>query len=133
MVMAIADSGAFGEDSAAVTENLGHAGHGWPYGLPGLSISGSSTIGTETYYLYNDNTAFVWDMAGLMQMAAMSGALPADMAGGDAMISITSDVTNSEIGAELTLEVPADAMMIPLEAMMAPSRAAHLNRCLTLV
>ena len=119
LVTAMADAGAFGEDSAAVTENLGMLGMVAPMVFQGLSITGSATIGTETNYVYNDNTAFVWDMAGLMQMAAMSGALPADMAGGDAMISVTSDVTNSDIGAEQSFEAPADAMMIPLEAMMA--------------
>lgn len=119
LVTALADSGALGADSAAVTDNLGMLGMVAPMVFQGLTIGGSSTIGTESYYLYNDSTEFSWDLSGVMQMAAMSGAMPADMAGGDAMISITSSVDNSDIGGEQTIEAPADAMMIPLEAMMA--------------
>ena len=65
---------------------------------------------------------FSWDLTSLLQMAAMSGAIPADqMPSGVSLVEFSTSGVNSEIGEEQTIEAPADAMVIPAEAMMQSS------------
>jgi hypothetical protein len=56
-------------------------------------------------------------------MAAMSGAVPADqLPSGQSLIEFSTIVVNSEIGVEQTIEAPADAQIVPAEAMMQPAQ-----------
>ena len=73
----------------------------------------------EPNYIVAQNNLFEWDLAGLLQMAAMSGALPADQSSSsESMVSISATVINSSIDEEQTIEAPADAQIVPAEAMM---------------
>jgi hypothetical protein len=69
------------------------------------------------------SSIFAWDLAGLLQMAAMSGALPADMTptGGPSTVSFEVAVDNADFNGDVVIEAPADAVMVSAEQMMAPA------------
>jgi hypothetical protein len=123
MITALADAGAFegsGLTAADIEANLPMVSMMAPMLFADLVVGNSVTIGTEDMYVYNTSTEFSWDLAGLIQMAAMSGALPAEIdASAPMAISFTTNVDNADFNVEQTIEAPADAMMIPVEAMMA--------------
>ena len=122
MLKALADAGAFegsGLTAADIEANLPMVGMMAPMIFADLIVGNSVTVGTEDMYVYNSSTEFSWDLAGLIQMAAMSGALPAEIdASAPMAISFTTSVDNADFNVEQTIEAPADAMMIPVEAMM---------------
>jgi hypothetical protein len=123
MITALADAGAFegsGLTAADIEANLPMVSMMAPMLFADLVVGNSVTIGTEDMYVYNTSTEFSWDLAGLIQMAAMSGALPPEIdASAPMAISFTTNVDNADFNVEQTIEAPADAMMIPVEAMMA--------------
>ncbi len=84
-----------------------------------LVISNATTINADNQ-VTNSSSEFSWDLSGLLQMAAMSGQLPAGMdASSPVSISFTSSVDNSDFGVEQTVEAPADAMLLPAESFYA--------------
>jgi hypothetical protein len=123
MLMALAEAGALegsGLTAADIEANLPMVGMMAPMIFADLVVGNSVTVGTEDMYVYNASTEFSWDLAGLIQMAAMSGALPAEIdASAPMAISFTTSVDNADFNVEQTIEAPADAQMIPVEAMMA--------------
>lgn len=123
MLMALADAGAFegsGLTAADIEANLPMVGMMAPMIFADLIVGNSVTVGTEDLYVYNTSTEFSWDLAGLIQMAAMSGALPPEIdASAPMAVSFTTSVDNADFNVEQAIEAPADAMMIPLESMMA--------------
>ncbi len=122
MIKTLADSGAFegsGLTAADIEANLPMVGMMAPMIFADLKVGNTTTIGTEDMFVYNTTSEFSWDLSGLLQMAAMSGALPAEIdASAPMSFSFTTDVTNSDFNVEQTIEAPADAMMIPVESMM---------------
>jgi len=123
MIMALADAGAFADSgltAADIEANLPMVGMMAPMIFADLIIGSSVTVGAEAMKIYNTTTEFSWDLAGLIQMAAMSGALPPELdASAPMAISFTTSVDNADFNVEQTIEAPADAMIIPVEAMMA--------------
>ena len=123
IVMALVEAGALegsGLTAADVEANLPMVGMMAPMIFADLVVGNSVTVGTEDMLVYNTSTEFSWDLAGLIQMAAMSGALPAELDPNAPMaVSFTTSVDNSDFGGEQVVEAPADATMIPLESMMA--------------
>jgi len=91
-----------------------------PMVFQGLEVGGSKSIGIDDSYVYDSSASVKWDLSGLIQMAAMSGQLPAGIKSGDKVaFDISTDVANSNFDADQGIVAPADAMMIPLESMMA--------------
>jgi hypothetical protein len=84
-----------------------------------LVINSSTTIDADNY-VSNTASEFSWDLAGLLQMAAMGGALPPELdASAPMAISFTTNVDNSDFNVEQTVEAPADAQMLPAEMFYA--------------
>jgi hypothetical protein len=82
----------------------------------GLTIEGSQSIGLEDFMVYNTTSEIIWDLAGLGQMAAMSGA---DLGlGADAGLSFIVSVDDSDFGADQGIVAPADAAMLTAEQVL---------------
>ena len=76
----------------------------------GLTIDGAQSIGLEDFMVYNTTSEIIWDLAGLGQMAAMSGA---DLGlGADAGLSFVVSVDDADFGADMGIVAPADAAML---------------------
>jgi len=86
--------------------------------LEGLEFTSTSSLGAEDSLPYGQLVSFNWDLAGLLQFAASTGAVPAGT-GRDALISLEIDATNSEFDAAPEITAPEDATIIPLEGMEA--------------
>jgi hypothetical protein len=86
--------------------------------LQGLELKATNSIGLEDYYNYAQSVDFNWDLSGLLQMAASTGAIPA---GGptDASVSLLIDATNADFDAAPEIEAPADAIIVPLNGAQA--------------
>jgi hypothetical protein len=84
--------------------------------LEGLEFSTTSSLGAEDALPYAQNVSFNWDLSGLLQFAASTGAVPAGT-GTDARISLEIDATNSDFDAAPEITAPEDATIIPLEGM----------------
>jgi hypothetical protein len=123
LITSLADAGAFAESgltSADIEANLPMIGMMAPMIFADLVVSNSISIDPETNYVTNTSSEFSWDLAGLLQMAAMGGALPPEIdASAPMSFSFTTSIDNSDFNAEQTIEAPADAMMIPAEAFYA--------------
>ena len=126
LIMGLADSGALGADAptaADVEQGMQMLGLMGPMLFQGLT-SESTTMASidEPNYIVGQSSLFSWDLAGLLQMAAMSGAVPADqMPSGESKIEISTSVMNSSINEPQEIEAPADAQIVPAEAMMQPA------------
>ena len=122
MVKGLADSGAFAESgltAADIEANLPMLGMMAPMIFADLVISNATTIDADSH-VTNSSSEFSWDLSGLLQMAAMSGQLPAGMdASTPVSVSFTTSVDNSDFDAEQTIEAPADAMVLPAESFYA--------------
>jgi hypothetical protein len=123
ILVALAEAGAFAESgltAADIEANLPMVGMMAPMIFADLIVGSSVTIDPAENFVTNSSTEFSWDLAGLLQMAAMSGALPPELASAGPMaISFTTSVDNADFNVEQTVEAPADAMMIPAEAFYA--------------
>jgi hypothetical protein len=121
-IMTLADSGAFegsGLTGADIEANLPMVGMMAPMIFADLVVGNSVTVGVEDMLVYNTSSQFSWDLTGLLQMAAMSGALPPEIdASAPMSFSFTTSVNNSEFDAGQTVEAPADATLIPAESLM---------------
>ena len=113
--MCIRDSGAIEGVSAADVEQLLPM---LPMVAPmlGLTIEGAQSIGLEDYMVYNTTSEIIWDLAGLGQMAAMSGA---DLGLGEtAGLSFVVSVDDADFGADMGIAAPADAAMLTAEQVL---------------
>jgi len=123
MIKGLADAGAFAESgltAADIEANLPMLGMMAPMIFADLKIGSSVSVDPENSYVTNSTSEFSWDLSGLLQMAAMSGQLPAELDASQPMsISFTTSVDNSDFNVEQTIEAPADAMMIPAESFYA--------------
>lgn len=82
----------------------------------GLTIDGAQSIGLEDNLVYNTSSAIVWDLAGLAQMAAMSGA---DLGLGEgAGLEFTISVDDSDFNADQGIAAPADAAMLTADQVL---------------
>jgi hypothetical protein len=82
----------------------------------GLTIDGAQTIGLDDYMVYNTASEIVWDLAGLGQMAAMSGA---DLGlGADAGLSFTVNVDDADFNADQGIVAPEDAAMLTADQVL---------------
>jgi hypothetical protein len=126
LVKGLAASGALGEgapSAADIEGTLQMVGMMGPMLFQGLYIGGTETVGLDPQYIYQTTAGISWDLASLIQMAAMSGQLPEGIdANAPIALDLQTSVTNSEIGVEQTIEAPADAMLIPLEAFQAQAQ-----------
>lgn len=123
LVKSLAASGALGEgapSAADIDQALAMVGMMGPVLFQGLSAESVTAVGIEEpSYVLAQSNSFNWDLAGLLQMAAMSGALPPEMAGtGAAAVDILAEVINSALNEAQEIEAPADALIVPAEAMM---------------
>ena len=82
----------------------------------GLTVEGSQAIGLEDFMVYNTTSEIIWDLAGLGQMAAMSGA---DLGlGADAGLSLIVSVDDSDFGADQGIAAPEGAAMLTAEQVL---------------
>jgi hypothetical protein len=108
-----------GLTAADIEANLPMLGMMAPMIFADLVINSSTTIDADNY-VSNTASEFSWDLAGLLQMAAMGGALPPELdASAPMAISFTTNVDNSDFNVEQTVEAPADAQMLPAEMFYA--------------
>ena len=127
LVKGLAASGALGEDApsaADLDQALGMLGMMGPMIFQGLTSESTTAVSLdEPNYIVSASTLFSWDLTSLLQMAAMSGAVPADqLPSGQSLVEISTTVVNSDIGGEQMIEAPADAQIVPAEAMMQPAQ-----------
>ncbi|HHY54779.1 MAG TPA: hypothetical protein GYA08_05020 [Chloroflexi bacterium] len=127
LVKGLAASGALGADApsaADLDQALGMLGMMGPMLFQGLTSESTTAVSIdEPNYIISQSTLFSWDLTSLLQMAAMSGAVPADqLPSGASMVEVSTTVVNSDIGGEQMIEAPADAQIIPAEAMMQPAQ-----------
>ncbi len=123
LVKSLAASGVLGEgapSAADIDQALAMVGMMGPVLFQGLTAESVTAVGLEEpSYVLAQSNSFNWDLAGLLQMAAMSGALPPEMAGtGAASVDILAEVINSALNEAQEIEAPADALLVPAEAMM---------------
>jgi hypothetical protein len=119
IVTALADSGAIeGMTAADVNQAMGMVGLMGPMLFQGLTVEAAQAVDLDTEMQVAYSSTFSWDLASLLQMAAMSGQLPADMMSDTAMIDFSTSVLNSAINEPVEIAAPADALVIPAEAMM---------------
>ena len=123
LVKSLAASGALGEgapSAADIDQALAMVGMMGPVLFQGLSAESVTAVGIEEpSYVLAQSNCFNWDLAGLLQMAAMSGALPPEMGSTDAAaVDILAEVINSALNEPQEIEAPADALVVPAESMM---------------
>ena len=83
-------------------------------------------IGLDDFLLYESSFTFDWDLASLVQLAAMSDDSLADAvnAGMAPAMSLTVDMDYGGYGEAITVEVPEDVEIIPLDQMMPADTSA---------
>lgn len=122
MLLALADAGALegtGLTKADLEANLPMVGMMAPMLFADLLIDSQVTVDTENMLVTNNSSEVSWDLAGLLQMAAMSGALPAEIdASAPMAVSFMTSMDYADFDNAPAVEAPADAMMIPVEALM---------------
>lgn len=126
LVKGLATSGALGADTpsaADIDQAMQMLGMMGPMIFQGLTSQSVTAVSIdEPNYIIGESSLFSWDLTSVLQMAAMSGAVPADqMPSGASLLEVSTTVVNSDIGGEQTIEAPADANVIPAEAMMQPA------------
>ena len=104
--------------AADVNQAMSMVGLTPPTLFQGLTVEAAQAVDLETAMQLAYISTFSWDLASRLQMAAMSGQLPADMTSDSAMIDFSTSVVNSAINEPVEIVAPEDAMLIPAEAMM---------------
>lgn len=122
LIMGLVDSGALGADAptaADLEQGMQMLGLMGPMLFQGLTSESTTMISIdEPNFVVGQSTLFSWDLAGLLQMAAMSGQLPEGIdPSAPIAVDFQTAISNSGFNEPQTIEAPADAMMIPLEAM----------------
>ena len=123
LIKGLAASGALGEDApsaADIDQAMMMLGMMGPMIFEGLVVENTTAVNIEEpNFVVAQASVFSWDLAGLMQMAAMSGAVPADMMpSGASMVEFVTTVVNSAFNEPQEITAPADALMVPAESMM---------------
>lgn len=123
LIKGLAASGALGEDApsaADIDQAMMMLGMMGPMLFEGLASESAAAVSLDDPNLIvAQNTIFSWDLSGLLQMAAMSGAVPAEMMpSGASMIEFFTSVVNSDFNEPQEIVAPADALMVPAESMM---------------
>lgn len=123
LIKSLAETGALGEDApsaADIDQAMTMLGMMGPMLFEGLTSENVTAVSLdEPNYVVAQTSLFSWDLSGLLQMAAMSGAVPADMMpSGESMIEIATAVVNMGFNEPQEIEAPADAMVVPAESMM---------------
>lgn len=126
IVIDLANAGAFegtGLTAADVEQNIGMLGMMAPMLFDGITATAMQVIGLDDLYQYDYQSEISWDLAGLVQMAASSGQLPAELqpTGDNVSVLLSTIISNADMATEQTeaIEAPADAAMIPLESLLA--------------
>jgi hypothetical protein len=116
-----------GEDTSAaeLREALSMIDFVAPMLFRDLDIATSTVIGLDDKLTHNQSFDLTWDLASLMQLAAMSDPSVAE-ALGDAEPVVTFGFTAdySDFNDEMIFEVPEDAQMIPLEQLLPQDTSA---------
>ncbi len=130
IVVDLAKQGAFestGLTAADIEQNVQMLGMMGPMLFTGMTATAKQTIGLDDLLLYEYESEVAWDMSGLVQMAAASGQLPAELTptSDNVGFDIKTSISNSNMSTEATetIEVPADAQMIPLESVLSAMTA----------
>jgi hypothetical protein len=130
MVIEWARAGAFegtGLTAADVEQNVQMLGMMGPALFTGMTATATETIGLDDLYQYDYESELAWDMSGLVQMAAASGQLPAELqpTGDEVGFSVNTIISNDNMSTEATetIAAPEDAAMIPLEGVLNASTA----------
>lgn len=123
LVSGLAESGALGEGAptaAELEQALTMLSFMGPMLFQGLVSESTTAVNLdEPNYIVAQTTLFSWDLSGLLQMAAMSGALPTDeMPSGASLVEFETSVVNSAFNEPQTIDAPADALIIPVESIM---------------
>jgi len=125
IVVDLAKQGAFestGLTAADIEQNVQMLGMMGPMLFTGMTATAKQTIGLDDLLLYEYESEVAWDMSGLVQMAAASGQLPAELTptSDNVGFDIKTSISNSNMSTEATatVEAPADAQMIPLESVL---------------
>ena len=130
IVVDLAKQGAFestGLTAADIEQNVQMLGMMGPMLFTGMTATAKQTIGLDDLLLYEYESEVAWDMGGLVQMAAASGQLPAELTptSDNVGFDIKTSISNSNMSTEATetIEAPADAQMIPLESVLSAMTA----------
>jgi hypothetical protein len=84
-----------------------------------LAIQSRTTIGLDDYMTYSTEFDFLWDLASVMQFAAMTDpALAESMGDAEPVIEMNVAIDMSDFNAEMEFEVPEDVQIIPLDELM---------------
>ena len=125
IVVDLAKQGAFegtGLTAADIEQNVQMLGMMGPMLFTGMTATAKQTIGLDDLLQYEYESEVAWDMSGLVQMAAASGQLPAELkpTSDNVGFDIKTAISNSDMSTEATatIEPPADAQMIPLESVL---------------
>jgi hypothetical protein len=125
IVVDLAKQGAFegtGMTAADIEQNVQMLGMMGPMLFTGITATAKQTIGLDDFLLYDYESEVAWDMSGLVQMAAASGQLPAELKPTSDKVGfdIKTTISNSDMSTEATetIDAPADAQMIPLESVL---------------
>lgn len=90
-----------------------------------LEVSSQSTIGLDDFMTYSTSFNLVWDLASLMQFAAMSDPTLAESMGDAApVVEMSFVVDMSDFNAEMEFETPEDVQIIPLDELMPADTSA---------
>jgi hypothetical protein len=111
-----------GFTAADVEQNIQMLGMVGPMLFTGITATASETIGLDDMLQYDYESELSWDMAGLIQMAQTSGALPPDLQITDEVgFSLQTIISNDNMSTEVTetIAAPEGAAMIPLESVLA--------------
>lgn len=119
-VQSLVDSGAVSEaDAAQLDEVMQMLPMIAPMLFQGLVIESMQVIGVDSALLYDSTFDLAWDLAGLFQMAAMTGQLPPEIdPNAPAAIGVNTEVVNFDIGGEQEIVAPEDAAMFTVEQLM---------------
>lgn len=84
-----------------------------------LDIEARTTIGLDDYMTYATELSLYWDLASLMQFAAMTDPeLGSALGDAEPVIEWNFGVNMNDFNAEMEFEAPDDVQIIPLEQMM---------------
>lgn len=124
LITGLVEAGALGEEApsaAEIEQALTMLSFMGPMLFQGLVSESTTAVSLEEpNYIVAQTTLFSWDLSGLLQMAAMTGALPAEeMPSGASLIEFSTSVVNSAFNEPQTINAPADAAIVPAESMMA--------------
>ncbi len=108
--------------AADIEQNVQMLGMMGPMLFTGMTATAKQTIGLDDLYQYEYESEVAWDMSGLVQMAASSGQLPAELQPTSDQVGfdIKTTISNSDMSTEATetIAAPADAQMIPVESVL---------------